>query len=447
MANAAATPETRARQTELHNLLKTLRPAAQLAVSAYSNTNVFSAPDWPNVYTSEQLEIWTQAAFNNTQVHIALVEEWDDKYKKKDAPMNVAGVFAFRGTQPWSLSDWLIDFDYEKKAVDWWLDPGDSKSIPGKDIVSTPVNGHINGMAAPMKSKVPMAHGGFLYAFNSVAVRPWPSVINTPVPKPESATPTPRFESGDRDKTLDAALKRQIKVFNLRKGTDLDASKLTRIICTGHSLGGALATLAAVWTREVLTTHLEKKPVPHVTCVTLGSPLVGDKRFAEMFLELQHCKGGTSKDTLDCTRIIHAMDPVPMVPPAQWGFEHVGCPMWFDKQMTVPDHFEWRYLVAMDLALATTYIGETRYRQSVWGQIMDQTLAFLDSTFGGVANIKRLSMVVKEITGDTHKFVTQISPWGGRLLSEYGGALWRSLLAPAEVVVFFATMAISLLDG
>lgn len=43
----------------------------------------------------------------------------------------------------------------------------------------------------------------------------------------------------------------------------------------------------------------------------------------------------------------------------------------------VPDHFEWRYLVAMDLALATTYIGETRYRQGIWGQIMDQVSALL----------------------------------------------------------------------
>lgn len=44
----------------------------------------------------------------------------------------------------------------------------------------------------------------------------------------------------------------------------------------------------------------------------------------------------------------------------------------------VPDHFEWRYLVAMDLALATSYIGETRYRQSVLGQNMDQASALLD---------------------------------------------------------------------
>ncbi len=62
----------------------------------------------------------------------------------------------------------------------------------------------------------------------------------------------------------------------------------------------------------------------HVTCVTLGSPLVGDKNFAEAFRALQYHKNGRedadrSPQTLDCTRIVHAMDPVPMVPPAPWG--------------------------------------------------------------------------------------------------------------------------------
>jgi hypothetical protein len=33
---------------------------------------------------------------------------------------NVAAVFAFRGTQPWSVSDWIIDFDYYAEDVEWW---------------------------------------------------------------------------------------------------------------------------------------------------------------------------------------------------------------------------------------------------------------------------------------------------------------------------------------
>ena len=64
-------------------------------------------------------------------------------------------------------------------------------------------------------------------------------------------------------------------------------------------------------------------PVPHVTCLTLGAPLVGDEVFAEMFHRLPQRTegdGGNCTDTLECIRIIHGQDPVPMVPPAPWGW-------------------------------------------------------------------------------------------------------------------------------
>ncbi len=64
----------------------------------------------------------------------------------------------------------------------------------------------------------------------------------------------------------------------------------------------------------------------HVTCITLGSPLVGDARFADLFLEL---------DNFACYRIVHGMDPVPLVPPSPWGFVHVGRPIWLQKNMVV----------------------------------------------------------------------------------------------------------------
>ncbi|KAK9915715.1 hypothetical protein WJX75_003049 [Coccomyxa subellipsoidea] len=406
--------------------------------------------------------IWTQAAFNNTQVHIALVEEWDPKFKV--GGKTVAGVFAFRGTQPWSLSDWIIDFNHDKEPIDWWQPP--PTAAPSSHVSEVP-----NGIYSDdCKTCGPQAHGGFLYAFNSVAERPWPK---------EFGTATPNFGPKDREKTLDAALLRQIDEYNLlcsdKKGhKTLDATHLTRIICTGHSLGGALATLAAVWARVALVKHIPAAGSLHVSCVTLGSPLVGDKRFAEAFRVLQYNNGKGDADrspqTLDCTRIYHAMDPVPMVPPAPWGFQHVGRPLWLDKQMTaytrwykvynhnkdlrplhrsffVADHFEWRYLVAMDLALANTYVGDSRYSQDVMGQIMDQSLAFLDSTFGIVAGLKQLSVVIKNSITFTHSTITAKSPWGGRLLSKYGGVIWRAFLAPAEVIVFIGTNAISLLDG
>ncbi len=53
-----------------------------------------------------------------------------------------------------------------------------------------------------------------------------------------------------------------------------------------------------------------------ITCVTLGSPLVGNKRFKELFEALE----GTSS-----YRIVHGMDPVPMLPPDTWGCDIPSC--------------------------------------------------------------------------------------------------------------------------
>ncbi len=69
--------------------------------------------------------------------------------------------------------------------------------------------------------------------------------------------------------------------------------------CAGHSLGGAVATLAAS-TRPPRATY------------TYGSPLVGDTTFATS------CAGRSM------FRIVNDRDEVPTVPPAGLGFCHVG---------------------------------------------------------------------------------------------------------------------------
>ncbi|KAF4418424.1 hypothetical protein F53441_14481 [Fusarium austroafricanum] len=65
----------------------------------------------------------------------------------------------------------------------------------------------------------------------------------------------------------------------------------------GHSLGGALATLCALWCK---TRWRDAK----VTCVTIGSPRVGDARFAEEFQRLEICS----------YRIMMDSDPIPTLP-------------------------------------------------------------------------------------------------------------------------------------
>jgi pimeloyl-ACP methyl ester carboxylesterase len=67
-------------------------------------------------------------------------------------------------------------------------------------------------------------------------------------------------------------------------------------IC-GHSLGGALATLCALWCKE----HW---PQVDTTCVTLGSPRVGDENFAREF----------SSRNINCYRLVIPSDPFPTLP-------------------------------------------------------------------------------------------------------------------------------------
>lgn len=75
---------------------------------------------------------------------------------------------------------------------------------------------------------------------------------------------------------------------------NLDAKN---IIFCGHSLGGALAQLAAAYYGEILD-------FSNVICHTFGSPRVGNKYFVEWF----------SKHVDENVRIENNRDPVPMIP-------------------------------------------------------------------------------------------------------------------------------------
>lgn len=96
----------------------------------------------------------------------------------------------------------------------------------------------------------------------------------------------------------------------------LKALKLARSQCrkckvyiTGHSLGGALATIAAA--KLVGKGHLSSS---RVVLYTFGSPRVGDAKFATWF----------TKSIPQSFRVTHGYDIVPTVPPASFGFKHVS---------------------------------------------------------------------------------------------------------------------------
>jgi predicted lipase len=86
--------------------------------------------------------------------------------------------------------------------------------------------------------------------------------------------------------------------------------KKPKVVCTGHSLGGALATLCAIDVEQTLEGDIE------TFCVTFGSPRVGGKHFCALF-----------DAVIDNSfRFVDVNDPIPRVPFRAWGFKHVkGC--------------------------------------------------------------------------------------------------------------------------
>ena len=82
-----------------------------------------------------------------------------------------------------------------------------------------------------------------------------------------------------------------------------------RVTLTGHSLGGAMATLAAI----------EMGPQVEAV-VTFGSPRVGDAEF----------RAGYSMQVPHTTRYVNCLDPVALIPGLIMGWRHVCPATWYD---------------------------------------------------------------------------------------------------------------------
>ncbi len=87
------------------------------------------------------------------------------------------------------------------------------------------------------------------------------------------------------------------------------------LYCTGHSLGGAMATLLAVDMQETIGRR----------CImyNLAAPRVGSRDFTMLF-----------ESESENHRITHWSDPVPHLPPLLMGFRHVGDEAWYNEAWT-----------------------------------------------------------------------------------------------------------------
>ncbi|GJE98300.1 lipase [Phanerochaete sordida] len=81
----------------------------------------------------------------------------------------------------------------------------------------------------------------------------------------------------------------------------------TQVILVGHSLGGALAELDALFLKMNLPSSI------HIKGVTYGTPRVGNPAYAALF----------DSSVSDFERINNESDPIPIVPGRFLGFQHV----------------------------------------------------------------------------------------------------------------------------
>ena len=97
------------------------------------------------------------------------------------------------------------------------------------------------------------------------------------------------------------------------------------LIFIGHSLGGALATLGACY-------YSIKYPKIKTSCVTFGSPRVGNNEFAKLF----------NKNVTESYRFVNDNDPVPCLP-SSLRYKHVNGCKWLYQDQLLNETKGWRF--------------------------------------------------------------------------------------------------------
>ncbi|MCO5550894.1 hypothetical protein L7F22_004388 [Adiantum nelumboides] len=228
-----------------HKEVADIQPFLNMAMAAYDDTSM--AEKFSYVRSSQLVKDLADPTILNrdknittdTEVHVCVLEDG-------------SLAFAFRGTE----------FQFE-----------DLRSLFG-DL-----------MTDMMKTQIPVVHHD---ASEDVAFRAAPSI------KAHQG-----FQLAFRDVTRTSRSHENIRL--VAEGLGASAPCLRRVICIGHSLGGALATLCAQWCRYVAY------PSAEVWCVTIGSPRVGNKAFSQDFNQHVVTKGRSY-------RVVNKGDVVPNVP-------------------------------------------------------------------------------------------------------------------------------------
>ena len=187
-------------------------------------------------------------------------------------------------TAPWCSSDERVRMPTASRSASLLADTGASVGFTGmRDRMSKALEGS--------ESKSPLHHKGKFAQL--------------------------RVGAGFLQQYLGEGLNRRVnEVINEQLSAHSDYS----ILVTGHSLGGACATLSAY---EAASTHLDT----HVLLITFGAPRTVNGEFSRVMSRMPN---------LRAYRVTNELDPVSRVPSSVNGFQHVGHMIWLHRKVVEP---------------------------------------------------------------------------------------------------------------
>jgi hypothetical protein len=215
-------------------------------------------------------------------------------------------VLAFRGTEGQVAADWVTDFQYR-------LVPRRTASADGGGAADAAARGAAARAACRVHEG---AQKGYLAVRRRVlaALDDARGVARAAESGPASRTPSALGAYAAAAPSEASA--RSSGSPPLLPPPRVRRARAWRVLLTGHSLGGALATLCAADLAELFPQPLSpasaSDDIVRVRCVTYGSPRAGDARFAARFAVLQP----------RALRLVNGRDVVPAVPPRLLGYTH-----------------------------------------------------------------------------------------------------------------------------
>ena len=323
--NNAQTTTNNAQQTNANNAQQTTANNAQQTTSDNQTnaTDSISTPD--NYYENTTLLsflccIWSRLAYmDNTNFvnHYSAIFKGDHKINKTDT---IDALFAKIKSDPSILQTSIpfIDLAQEVNKINGEQRRSDADNNCGYTAETAPIPNTLifTSVATSNYSQTSIFGDTRMPNVIGVCFRGTYSIKSAgSYTQPASLFPKSIIAANTNIKVLDGIYKILIEVVHTillaieDVKTKLNPTGDIQLITTGHSLGGALATLFAY----IYAKTQNKK----ITCMSIGAPRVFNKLGAADF-----CKMSTVDDNIKYKRIVSYNDPVPALPHKKMGFEH-----------------------------------------------------------------------------------------------------------------------------